>query len=164
MAAVSIRSAVVTDNREIADVHRLARADYYGTPPDGDDDREAMWAHLLAQPRRTTYVAETADGVVGFMSALRRSDPVAELKLTAMYVRPAHFGRGIGSRLHDAFEAERAHDEAGTLEVWARNRRAIDFYSRRGWAPTTQTRPGPQGADFVTYTLPARAMASRSST
>jgi ribosomal protein S18 acetylase RimI-like enzyme len=157
MAEVSVRPAALDDAREIASVHRLSRADYYGVPSDPDDDREAMWAQFLAQPERVTFVAEASGAIVGFMSAQRVTSRAAELKMTAIYVHPSRYGSGIGSRLHDLFDGERASEEPGVLEVWAGNVRAIDFYRRRGWIPTSGARPGPQDIDFVTYRLPARA-------
>lgn len=135
-------------------MHRLSRADYYGVSPAGDDDRDGMWRHLLGDPGRTTYVAE-ADDLLGFMSAHHLTDNV--LELTALYVLPSMYGQGVGTRLHDLFNRERGHGTSGVLEVWAGNRRAIEFYQRRGWAVTATSRPGPQDLDFVTYQLPAQA-------
>ena len=153
MAQILLRRALVSDARQVAEVHRRSRACYYGVAAEPGDDREAMWAHLIAQPDRVTYVATVSDVVVGFMSAHRGTDPVAQLKLTAIYVLPSHFDQGIGSRLHDAYASERADEELGTLEVWAGNDRAIGFYLRRGWTPTATTRTGPQDVEFVTYRL-----------
>ncbi|GAA4713222.1 GNAT family N-acetyltransferase [Nocardioides conyzicola] len=152
MADISLRPATPADAGQIAQVHRQSRADYYGEPP-AEDDREAMWVHLVAQPDRTTYLSERAGSVVAFISAHRLPGPEAALELTALYVLPDLYGRGIGGRLHDVFDRERGNDRAGVLEVWAGNRRAITFYERRGWVPTDRTRPGPQDIDFVTYRL-----------
>ena len=152
MVELELRPAALTDHVEIASVHRLSRADYYGVPV-AADDRDAMWRHLLAQSGRVTWVAEASLGLVGFMSARHLSRPAAQLELTALYVLPTQFARGVGSRLHELFEAELAHREQGALEVWAGNRRAIGFYERRGWVRTSETRAGPQGIDFLTYRL-----------
>lgn len=141
----------------IASVHRLSRAWYYGTRPDSEDGREAMWAELIAQPGRITYLAESAAyGAVGFMSAIRVTQPRLALELTALYVLPEHMGSGIGSQLYDQFDAERREDEEGALEVWRGNAVATTFYSRRGWVPTGTTRPGPQRIAFATYRLPTK--------
>jgi GNAT superfamily N-acetyltransferase len=155
MVEISTRHAALADAVQVASVHRLSRADYYGVSPAGDDDREAMWTSFLGQPRRTTYVAEAAGDLVGFMSAHHLTDTV--LELAALYVLPSMYGQGVGTRLHDLFNGERGHGTSGALEVWAGNRRAIDFYRRRGWAVTATTRPGPQDLAFVTYQLPAHA-------
>jgi ribosomal protein S18 acetylase RimI-like enzyme len=154
---IVLRRARLTDAREIARVHRLSRAHYYGVLPESNDDREAMWAHLLSQHDRLTWIAEASGAIVGFLSARHSGAlPDAELELTAIYVLPEHYGRGVGSRLHDAFERERGSDVSGVLEVWAANSRAIEFYRRRGWIPTETVRPGPQDAEFVTYQLRSR--------
>ena len=156
MAELELRPAQLTDHAGIAHMHRLSRADYYGVPV-GPDDRDAMWRHLLGEAERVTWVAEARTELVGFLSARHPSGPSGDVKLTALYVLPAQFGRGIGSSLHDLFAAQLAPGRTGILEVWAGNARAIGFYERRGWRPTTETRDGPQGIDFVTYRLPPRA-------
>lgn len=153
---ISLRPAVPGDAGAIAHVHRLSRADYYGEAPAESDDRDAMWSHLLGQPDRDTYVAEAAGSVVGFMSARQLPGPPVEVELTALYVLPSAYDRGVGSQLHDLFDRERPSGAPGVLEVWAGNRRAIGFYLRRGWVPTVTSRPGPQDLDFTTYRLPAR--------
>ena len=137
----------------IADLHRLSRTWYYGTEPDPGDGREAMWSHLFAQPGRVVHVAEEFDRIVGFLSAIRAQRLRAELELTALYVLPDCVGLGVGPRLYEQFEAERCDADEGVLEVWSGNARATNFYLRRGWTPTTTTRPGPQDFDFVTYRL-----------
>jgi ribosomal protein S18 acetylase RimI-like enzyme len=151
MVDLVVRAAVLDDAAAIADVHRRARADYYATPVARGDDREAMWAAVIRQADRVTSVAEESDVVCGFISVHRGQD----LELKAIYVAPERFGRGVGSRLYDVFVEQLEPGQAGLLEVWAGNRRAIGFYSRRGWLATSATREGPQGLDFVTYRLPA---------
>ena len=159
MTELLTRLAVGTDVTEVAGVHRWSRASYYGTPVDFDDGREDMWAHLLGEPGRVTHVAEVSGTIVGFMSAMRLPELDRALEMSSRYVLPTHAGQGTGSRLHQLFEDERRSGEAGVLEVWAGNDRAIEFYRRRGWIPTPTTRPGPRGVDFVTYRLPARLTA-----
>jgi len=160
MAEISLRRALLGDAASIARVHRLSRAVYYREPPVEDDDREAMWSHLLRQRDRDTYAAETAGSIVGFMSARHIPGPPSEFELTALYVLPSEYNRGVGSRLYNLFDRERGHGTPGILEVWAGNPRAIDFYRRRGWVSTYTSRPGPQCVDFITYRLPAGAQAS----
>ena len=153
---MDVRPATLADVDRIAAVHRLSRADYYGSSPDDNDGREAMWTHFLSEPSRVTYVAEMSGCVEAVMSALRSVDPDAAFELTAIYVHPARFGEGIGSRLYQVFDDGRGDDEIAVLEVWEGNRRAVDFYERRGWMRAQTTRPGPQDIPFVTYRLEAR--------
>ncbi len=150
---VHLRPATASDVEAIAHVHRHSRAAYYGTVADRDDGREQFWSGRVAEPGRRTAVADSPEGVAGFVSTVRVDDPVAALELTALYVLPDRFGEGVGSSLYDAFPDELREGEPGVLEVWAGNRRALQFYVRRGWTPTPKTRPGPQGVDFVTYRL-----------
>ena len=168
-----MRRATADDADAIAYVHRLSRAWYYGTEPDPDDGREQLWSRLLAQPGRTTYVATTADGTVGFVSWLRPvpdeqqdeqrdeqqdeqqdegAEEVGEVELTALYLLPERAGTGLGDDLHRIYEEHRG-DQPGRLEVWEGNERAIGFYRRRGWRPTEESRSGPRGAGFRTYRL-----------
>jgi GNAT superfamily N-acetyltransferase len=153
MAEISVRAAVVTDAGAMARVHRLSRAQYYGVPPTDADDREEMWAHFIGDPDRTTYVACDADEVIAFVSAHRSGTSGDDLELIALYVLPTHVGRGIGSALHNRFLGLVEAGSSALLEVWAGNHGAIGFYRRRGWVPTSRTRPGPQELDFVTYRL-----------
>lgn len=144
---------MLADAPAIAAVHRASRADYYGDLPDENDGREAMWEHLLGLEDVVTHVVEVDEAMVGFMSARRVQAPVKALEMSALYVRPDHFGLGLGSRLHEIFEAERLPDHVGLLEVWQGNHRAIEFYQRRGWVETSATRPGPHDTPFITYRL-----------
>ena len=147
-----VRRAVLADADQIAAVHRLSRATYYGPTPDDSDDRAAMWRQLLSGPDRLTYVVELSGRVVAFMST-RRDIGSATLELSAIYVHPERFGQGLGSRLYRVFEGERGPGERAVLEVWAANTRTIDVYKNRGWTPTSSTRDGPKGIPLVAYEL-----------
>jgi ribosomal protein S18 acetylase RimI-like enzyme len=152
MSEVLLRSAGVTDAPAIAAVHRLSRAAYYGIDPDPGDRREEMWTALLEQPRRQTYVVEDA-AVRGFISISRSDGDRRGLELTALYVHPHFFGRGLGSVLYERFVVARRPRENAVLEVWAGNERALSFYESRGWHATAISRPGPQDQPFLTYRL-----------
>lgn len=58
-----IRPAIDADADGIAAVHRLSRAVYYGVVPDPKDERATMWAQLLTEEARLTWVAEDDDEV-----------------------------------------------------------------------------------------------------
>ena len=151
---IFLRPATSADVDAVAHVHRHSRAAYYETAPAIDDGRERFWSGFLAQPDRSTWLAESrGDGVIGFVSVTRIEEPVRALELTSLYVLPDSFGEGVGSSLYDVFRGELREGETGLLEVWAGNRRALQFYARRGWTQTPKTRPGPQGVDFVTHRL-----------
>lgn len=55
-------------------------------------------------------------------------------EFTELAVDPAHWGRGLGGRLHDEILAGR-HEPRALLTVNADNARARGFYERRGWRP-----------------------------
>lgn len=112
-----------------------------------------MWSDLVAEPGRMTHVAEPSAGLVGFTSSIRLTSPPRQLELTSLYVLPSYFGTGIGAVLYEKFDRELTTGQIGLLEVGAGNHRAIAFYRRRGWTPTSLTRPGPQGLDFISYEL-----------
>jgi GNAT superfamily N-acetyltransferase len=99
--------------------------------------REARWKRNLEDTSATTFVAEVNGVLVGFASvgAAREEDDPAAGELWALYVLPAHWGRGAGrALLAAATEHLRAlgHGEA-MLWVLADNPRARRFYERCGW-------------------------------
>src|SRR3954451_10415310 len=96
--ALWLRVGTAADVAEIARVHRLSRAWYYRTEADASDGREAMWAHLIAQPGRIVHVAERSGGLVGFMSALREDELEDTITLPPLYVLPDCAGTGVGPR------------------------------------------------------------------
>jgi GNAT superfamily N-acetyltransferase len=80
------------------------------------------------------------------------------LELTALYVLPEAWARGVGSTLHAAYLSylDQIGLRHGELEVLDRNERAKAFYQRRGWTATNAARPGPLDTPFVTMTLTRR--------
>lgn len=99
--------------------------------------REARWTRNLAEGRSTTFVAVADGDVVGFASvgAAREEDNPAAGELWAIYVLPAHWGRGAGrALLAEATEHLRAQGYAeAMLWVLGDNPRARRFYERSGW-------------------------------
>lgn len=146
--SVTIRDAVPDDARAIAEVHvRSWQAAYRGELPDdyldglSIDERERMWAGLLAapEPRAAIFVATDDDGrVVGFtgVGPSRDDDALDETgEVRTIYLRPEWFDKGAG---RDLFA--RANDrlrELGfsraTLWVLATNERSRRFYEKAGW-------------------------------
>jgi GNAT superfamily N-acetyltransferase len=55
--------------------------------------------------------------------------------LDLIWVRPESRSQGVGSALMEAIERKAAaKGSVLTLEVWAVNRRAVEFYERRGFS------------------------------
>lgn len=142
-----IRDARDTDAAGIAAVHVMSwQAAYRGLLPDdvldglSVDVRSEFWAATL--PDAPVLVATIDGTVVGFAA-------VGPERLRALYVHPAHWRAGIGTRLHDA-----AVERLGllgctdaTLWVLDGNDRGLAFYARCGWVDTgeRQVETGPGG-------------------
>ena len=111
---------------------------YTGLMPQGilDERREKVaerverWRDILGQ-ERPTWVAEDADGLVGFagVGPARDNDVDIDLELYALYVRAAYWGTGVGFALFE----QAVGDRAAYLWVLADNERAIGFYERQGF-------------------------------
>jgi GNAT superfamily N-acetyltransferase len=100
---------------------------------------------LVASLGRAQGLVAVEDGeIVGLVE-------VAGTWLQHLYVDPPHWGRGIGSQLHDAAVAR------GARELWVLrdNATARRMYERRGWSLTGRVRPvyEPAGIDDVGYAL-----------
>ena len=136
---VAIRRAVPGDAEALAHLHLDVWDDAYtGLMPQGilDDRREKVderverWRDILGQ-ERPTWVAEDADGLVGFsgVGPARDNDVDIDLELYALYVRAAYYGTGVGYALFE----QAVGDRAAYLWVLAGNDRAIGFYERQGF-------------------------------
>lgn len=149
MLTVQIRAATVSDAGALATVHvRTWQAAYRGQVPqdylDGLDPagRRAGWEERLRDgldPGDRLVLEHGTAGVIGFaiVSASRDldADPRVVGEVRAIYVLPAHWGRGGGAMLMSA--GLRRLAEAGfrcaTLWVLAANQRARRFYEAGGW-------------------------------
>ena len=155
-ADVFVRPPVESDAPELADIHISAwRAAYRGVMPAeylaglSPENYARGWRRNILEPRPGTFhlVAETAGGIAGFCilgpaegAAEGGGDPNAGPalgvgQLYAINVHPDWWGRGVGSTLFAAAEEQLTalgYKEA-FLWVEATNRRAIDFYAKRGW-------------------------------
>ena len=67
------------------------------------------------------------DRIVGFISMVHKGEGPHTLELTAPYVTPGWFRRGLGTRLHNEFVRERRPDGTAGRDVWAPNDKAIGF-------------------------------------
>jgi GNAT superfamily N-acetyltransferase len=146
---VTVRRAVRSDARQIAEVHvRAWRAAYRGLLPDevldglSVEDRERSWRELLSDPdgRSFTLVAAGGEpGVEGFCAvAVPSRDHDADAltaEVAATYVAPGRWRTGIGSALlRTALEELRSGGwREVTLWVFAENDRARSFYAKFGF-------------------------------
>ena len=136
---VAIRRAVPDDAEALAHLHLDVWDDAYtGLMPQGILDgrrakvteRVERWVDILGQ-ERPTWLAEDADGLIGFSGAgpARDNDVDIDLELYALYVRAAYYGTGVGFALFE----QAVGDRAAYLWVLAGNHRAIGFYERQGF-------------------------------
>lgn len=98
------------------------------------EERVERWRTILAEADMEsggTLVAETDEGLVGFVSAGpgRDADVDTELELKALYVRARWWGSGLGYQMFQ----QAVGDRAAYLWVLAANERAIRFYERQGF-------------------------------
>lgn len=135
----TIRAATADDALSIARVHVEAwRTAYAGLIPDAvlvglSEGRQAMqWARTLGSDRaaETVWVADGADGVVGFVSCGRaRAAPLPNAgEIYSLYVAPDHQNAGAGRDLLTA--SHRALAEAGMVAVvvWVLTRNPARFF------------------------------------
>lgn len=158
---MAVRRADGSDAESIAEVHvRSWQGAYRGLLPDdylqslSVERRTRMWTHILADPRVDVFVALNAQGqIVGFatLQVSRDSDAVkATGEVTAIYVLPSEWGRGIGRALMEA-ALKRARERGFrcvTLWVLAANNRARRFYEKAGFV-----RDGAEKTDTLSHSI-----------
>ncbi|GAB3761602.1 ribosomal protein S18 acetylase RimI-like enzyme [Nocardioides ginsengisegetis] len=135
---LTIRLAVPDDAEALTHLHLDCWDDAYtGLIPQGVlDERRAnvaqrvdKWRGILGQSTNT-MVAETTEGLVGFVSSgpVRDEDRTG-LELWALYARAEVWGTGVGHALLVASIG----DAPASLWVLEGNDRAIGFYERQGF-------------------------------
>jgi len=110
-------------------------------PADPDEEQVDRWRERLGAWRERTLVADTADGVVGFIQVrTEETKPFvgeSEAGLKELYVHPDAWGDGVGTALLEAaIEGLPADVMRVRLETLAGNERAAAFYGTRGFERT----------------------------
>jgi ribosomal protein S18 acetylase RimI-like enzyme len=102
---------------------------------------------LVALETDTVFVAELDDEPAGYVAVEREEDAVC---IEQLFVSLLHEGEGVGRQLLEYAEGFAIAERAERLEVVVEhdNRRALDFYRSRGFAPA--------GGDLYALTLPQR--------
>ena len=174
MDTAAIRKATVDDAFGIASVHvRSWQVAYRGHMPDDFLDgldvekRTNMWRELTQNPANIIFIAEDTQGnIVGF-SALgpsRDSDGnPSTAEVSAIYVDPERWEKGIGRALLSASLEEVLKREFSQLTLWVleANQRARSFYEMFGFIPDGVTKYDDHWKSFavreIRYRLNLRA-------
>jgi GNAT superfamily N-acetyltransferase len=126
--SVAIRPANRDDLDSVIAINSAsAQAAYghiFGTAPFPTERVRERYRRLLEDTAAHVFLAEWEGAAVGFVV-------VRPQHLEALYVSPAAWGRGVGSRLYEAAEPLLRND--ATLWVLAANTRGREFWRRRGW-------------------------------
>ena len=152
---MSIRDA---DRRDAEAIRRVARRSwpdtYAGLLTDGEIrhflrwayNRPALWADIAAAGRGSGHflLAERGGAVVGYLHYVRDGRLGPELR--RLYVDPDHLGLGVGTALLAELHGRLEPGTSYVLRVHPGNRRALDFYRRRGFEPAGRVASPPRTA------------------
>ena len=151
MSEYQVRPATLRDAKAVAEVHAVAtKAAYAGILPDdhlpalAPASREAKWREAIEFAEPQVHVAVLDGEVVGFVGFDRSRDPKTPAtagEIWAIYIKPEHWGKGVGVALWDA--AREGLDEEGctTVTIWVplRNDRAVRFMELAGFKREMKT-------------------------
>ena len=95
-------------------------------------DRGADSRTIAVLERETVFVAELEGSLAGYVALTRVDDAV---RIDQLFVSPEHEAEGVGRQLLEWAEGYAISERATRLEVVveSENRRARDFYRRRGF-------------------------------
>ncbi len=138
---IAIEPATVTDAPMVAAVHaEAAKQAFSGIFPDSCNaptasSLEPGWTQLLTDSAADVFIARTSSHVVGVVAVRPDPNVPSGLLLARLYVSPARWNGGIGSRLHDhAIDcADRRGAESMNLWVLEENHQGRQMYAARGW-------------------------------
>ena len=144
-SSLHIEPATPADARAIARIHVDAwRAAYPGIVPDAYlaalsvDEREAQWREALSSGAAQMLVARSDGEAVGWVSfgACRDADaPASQGEIWAIYLAPAHIGKGIGRALWLQARTQLRQQGFRSCSLWVfpENAKAIRFYESVGF-------------------------------
>jgi ribosomal protein S18 acetylase RimI-like enzyme len=140
MSSYLIRPAAPKDAKAIAEVHvatfqaayeALMPLEYLQTLT--QEKRLAYWREAIEYSEPQLLVATLADKVVGFVGFDRSRDAGTRSnvgEIWALYVSPAHWGKGAGIALWDGARDGLKEEGCTQVTAWVllRNERALRFY------------------------------------
>lgn len=143
MNTIHIRPAHVADAPAIACIHVEAwKTAYRSIFPEAFlstlslEKRTASWEQQLSGKTTAVLLAETSTGIAGWIAGgdERGTTTEGQSEIHALYVAPAQWRRGIGSRLIREMELLFSHCTGISLWVLRDNHAAIRFYLQAGYA------------------------------
>ena len=144
MSSYQVRPAVAADAHRVALVHaNSSHAAYEGLALAGSQNlpierRKAFWADAIEYGEPLLQVALDGGEVVGFIGYDRSRDAKSKPttgEIWAIYVDPAHWGRGAGLALWDAAREGLLEEGCNEVTLWIPlcNDRALRFAELAGF-------------------------------
>ncbi|OYY88683.1 MAG: GNAT family N-acetyltransferase [Polaromonas sp. 28-63-22] len=142
MSSYLVRPAVARDAKAIAEIHVATwQAAYAGLMPAEHlaaitvEKRQAFWREAIEFSDPQILVATDGDSMVGFVGFDRSRDAGSKSttgEIWAMYVTPAHWGKGIGLALWDGARDGLKEEGCTQVTLWVllHNERALRFYEK----------------------------------
>jgi ribosomal protein S18 acetylase RimI-like enzyme len=144
MSSYPVRPAVESDAEQVAAVHaRSSHAAYEGVAPETAQTlpmakRVAFWRDAIEYGEPLVQLAVEGGLAVGFVGYDRSRDPKSKPttgEIWALYVEPAHWGRGAGLALWDAAREGLVEEGCTEVTTWVPlcNDRALRFFELAGF-------------------------------
>lgn len=142
---IKVRPATLRDARNIAELHNITVREAFkalisDTPiaPVPLEKRQAYWREAIEYSEPQVHVALDEDKIIGFVGFDRCRDkgtPQTMGELWAVYVNPAHWGRGVGLALWDAAREGLLEEGCTHASIWVplANERALRFIELAGF-------------------------------
>jgi ribosomal protein S18 acetylase RimI-like enzyme len=155
-----IRMASHDDIDRLAEVTVVSwKAAYTGHMPDAFlrelrlEDRAKAWQRIMADPRTTSFVADTPAGITGYLNLREVPEQPGCMEISSLYVDPGSWRSGTGSALVRAAEDRARSSGCRSLILWVLvgNQRAIAFYEARGFCAANETRSDHRFRYFVIH-------------
>jgi GNAT superfamily N-acetyltransferase len=144
MSSYQVRPATDADTDQVAAVHAASsHAAYESVAPASQqsltmEKRRAFWRDAIEYGEPLLHVALDAGKVIGFVGYDRSRDPKSKPttgEIWALYVDPAHWGRGAGLALWDAARDGLLEEGCSEVTLWIPlcNERALRFAELAGF-------------------------------
>lgn len=162
---VSIDKASTRDAREMAEVQLSGlRVAYQGLLPEqllghsSIGTRAMHWQTWVQRRRALTYAARLDGNLAGFVAAHtapREVESEESTEVTALFVAPLYWGKGIATALISRILREFPDDGDRAVVAWVleSNERAKRFYTARSFQPDGGTRIFAQRPEGPTHEL-----------